>query len=544
MTHSEDRWTTEADVVVVGAGPVGLSLALDLGQQGISVCLLESKALPKGSVVRDRRANAINSRSMEYMRRLGASADIHDRVELSNANLDVVYVTSLVGYELARFVNAFESSPDLPPKDLSPEEYLRVNQIDIVEVLLDKIGALPNVVMYFETAFSDLVDRGDCVEVVAMTSDGKTLPHITAQYLLGCDGGTSTVRDAAGIELSGQGRLASNMNIVFTGNAVYEKNTIAEASMYWIVNDGYDGYIASGPEGGRMTIWDVDDAKDADIRANTMKYVSAAVGVPANVEILSYDRWHTHHLIAKEYRKGRVFIAGDAAHMHPPTCGLGMNTGLGDASNLGWKLAAVQKGWGGEGLLDSYDPERRPIGARVVKLSNHQYGLPPSKFRRAHLDSEGAEGEAAREAAGQAILKEKATEFFNRGMVLGQTYLNSPVIADEGLDAANTDVIHYEPSAQAGARLPHVTVEGLPLYDSLDRHGLTLLHFGAEKDALARMAETAKLEGVPMVQVALPPTMRNVYEMHFILVRPDHHIAWRGEAPFSRDEIVRVVGQV
>jgi 2-polyprenyl-6-methoxyphenol hydroxylase-like FAD-dependent oxidoreductase len=531
----------DVDVVIAGAGPVGLALAVDLGQQGISVAVLDGETEPPPEM-RDRKANALNNRSMEYMRRLGASSAIHARVEPSHRNLDVAFVTSLVGHEIARFKNAFENSPEPPPDGMSPEQYLRVNQIDIVEILRDMVGALPNVHLSAGARFQDYSEVHGGIDIAVSSIEGQSMPGVTARYLIGCDGGASDVRKKAGIKLLGEGRLASNLNVVFFSPEAYAANIHPDASMFWVVDPRFNGYIAPGEKSGRMTIWDVDDDKEADIRADPLKYIAAAVGRRVEAQIHSYQRWHTHHLQAAEYRKGRIFIAGDAAHMHPPTSGLGMNTGLGDASNLGWKLGAVIKGWGNDGLLESYEAERLPIGAQVVALSNHQYSLAPCHYWNSELDDRGAESEAMRAAMRARILKEKATEFFSRGMVLGQTYRGSPTIVEDGSAVVNTDEIQYIPTSQPGARLPHVFRDGVSLYDEIERHGLTLLSVGGQTPGIDQMAATAKAGGVPLGIVELGRALRPIYETAFVLVRPDHHVAWRGDRPFSSKDLATVCG--
>lgn len=528
--------TFDSDVLIAGAGPVGLALALDLGRQGFSIVVLdgETEATPEH---RDRKANAINNRSMEYMRRLGVADAIRARVEAANLTLDVTFVTSLVGHELARFVNAFESSPDLPPAGMSPESYLRVNQIDILEILRATLAELPNVRVLERTRLDKYEETADRVKGFGTAIDSGEPVEVAACYLLGCDGGSSEVRRRSGIKLQGQGRLASNMNVVFRSPEAYQSNVHADASMHWVVNPAFNGYIAAGPEMGRMTIWDVDDDKDADIRNNPLKYIAAAVGKPVDAEFLGFQRWHTHHLVAQEYRKGHVFIAGDAAHMHPPTCGLGMNTGLGDASNLGWKLAAVLHGWGGEKLLESYQIERQPIGARVVALSNHQYSLAPRAYWDETLDDETPEADQARRAMGERVIAEKATEFYSRGMVLGQTYKPSPVVVDDGVATLNTDEISYTPTAQAGARVPHIERDGRSIYDSFEPFGFTLLCIGGHANDARTMEATAAAAGVPLSVLHLEPSHRALYEAVFVLVRPDHHVAWRGDEPFSARDL-------
>ncbi|WP_301233542.1 FAD-dependent monooxygenase [Pandoraea cepalis] len=541
--QSQHSTPSATRVIVAGAGPVGLSLALDLGRRGIACVLVGAVTVEQG-LDRDRvrKANAINNRSMEYMRRLGVADQIRDaarRVERST--LDVAFVTSLSGYEIARFVDAFESSPDQPEPDLSPEKYLRINQEDIQDILRDALRECPSVRVLSGMRVAGFTDTGDVVRVHIETFDGTDAGEIEGQYLLGCDGGSSTVRKVAGIRFEGEGSRVRNLNISFHSDEVESRNVHAPASMYWVVNPLVNGYIGSDKGHGRMTLWDIDEAQEQSIRQDPGKVISAAVGVPVSVEAKSFDCWYAHRLVASTYRRGRVFLAGDAAHLHPPTGGLGMNTGLGDASNLGWKLAAVIEGWGAPALLDTYDIERRPIGARVVAQANLQFDLPPAAFLLPHLDAPTDAGNAARAVARERIMNEKRTEFFSRGLVLGQSYANSPAtIAARG--SLNSDVVQYQPTAEPGARLPHVRLNGSSLYDKLDRHGLTLIDCGGSAAEILTMASTAKQLGIPLTVLSIPEKQRAQYERRYLLVRPDHHVATWSDVPLPEATMRQAVG--
>jgi len=527
----------ETMLIIVGAGPVGLALALDLGLQGIDLVLLDGE-LRGQSEDRVRRANAINNRAMEYMRRLGLAADINAAAtqELEQTNLDVSFVTSLTGYELARFVNAFESSPDLPPEGLSPETYRRINQIDIEAMLRERIAALSNVTCIEGARFDEIKQDETGVEAGAALLGSNRRLTLRAAFLIGCDGGTSSVRKLADFKLEGRGALARNLNITFRGGDVYDANIHPYASMYWVVNSRFDGYISPTADGGRLTLFGVDDARFAAISADPLPVIAAAVGRPVAVEPVSFDRWQTHHLVARNYQRGRVFLAGDAAHMHPPTGGLGMNTGLGDASNLGWKIGAFLSGWAGEAMLASYDAERRPVGARVVAQSNHQYNQPASSFYHPDLELDNARGKTARAAAAQDILTRKATEFFSRGLVLGQTYVPSPIVIAEDGALINQDVVTYIPTAQAGARLPHIYIGSDSLYDLLHPQGYSLIiGAGAQEAQIAAMERMLVDAHIPHRLLRLPPDQAEIYEAPYLLVRPDAHVAWRGHVAFSQN---------
>ncbi len=530
-----------ADVVIAGAGPVGLALALDLGRQGVSVILLDAET--GGPEARpNKRANAINTRAMEYMRRLGVSPQIH-AVVATEPHLvrDVAFVTSLTGYELTRFVDAFESSPEPPEPGLSPEEYLRIDQDDIAIILRREIAKLDNIEVREGWRLGRLESGEASVWIEAENVLSAERATLTASYLIGADGGASTVRKQAGIGFDGEGGRGNNINITFVSPEIDAVNRHPEAAMFWIVNPRLNGFAGGNFRTWRLTLFAVSEDEEARIRANPQPYIDELAGQPVVAEVISVDRWTAHHLVARSYRAGRVFIAGDAAHLHPPTGGLGMNTGLGDASNLGWKLGAVIRGWAGPALLDSYDAERRPYGARVVAQSNHQYNLRPVRFVCDNLFDPGPAGEAARLRAAQRIREEKGSEFFSRGLVLGQTYV-SDVIVPDGTALVNTEVISFTPTAQPGARLPHCTVASGSIYDAISTEGLTLVTVGRqETEATACLARAA---GIRLKLVAAGTEMQPVYGARFLLVRPDGHVAWRGDDPICPAALDRAVGRL
>ncbi|MBE2277081.1 MAG: FAD-dependent monooxygenase [Rhodobacteraceae bacterium] len=523
MLHTAPAEPRPTDVLIAGAGPVGLALALDLGLRGIPTLVLDGDPI-QATERRNRRANAINTRAMEYMRRLGVSPDIHRKAALARrAVRDVAFVTSLTGHELTRFVDAFESSPEPPPPGLSPEEYLRIDQDEIMAILRQHAAACASVRILERTRLSAFREETDGIH--ATTDTGLTL-H--ARWLVGADGGASTVRRLSGIAFSGDGGRAQNLNITCRAAEVDAVNRHADAAIFWLVNPRADGFCGSDGQTFRLTLMDVTPDQEAAVRADPQPWIEAACGAPVSAEVLSIDGWTAHHLVASSYRRGRVFLAGDAAHLHPPTGGLGMNTGLGDASNLGWKLAAVAQGWGGEALLDSYSDERRPHGATVVAQANLQYDRRPAAFHKLGLEDAGPAADAVRAATAAEIRAAKMTEFFSRGLVLGQTYRSS-VIVDAGEPVINRDIVTYVPTAQPGARLPHAMLGQVSVYDLLSPERCTLLAVGDEgRRAAAATLVAAAAAAVPLHLVECPQDCLAGWEYPLLILRPDGHVAWRG----------------
>jgi hypothetical protein len=250
------------------------------------------------------------------------------------------------------------------------------------------------------------------------------------------------------------------------------------------------------------------------------------------VEVVRGDPWLARSLIADTYRRGRVFLAGDACHLHPPFGGFGMNMGIGDAVDLGWKLAAALQGWGGPGLLDSYEQERRPVHQRIMDEAAINYATVGNELVRPGIEDDGPDGDAVRREVGDAILANKIREFSTLGVVLGANYHGSPITVPDGTKPPPEHPRHYTPSASPGCLAPHLWLaDGSSLYDHFGP-GFTLLVTDGDGAAATAVAEAAGRLGVPL-DVAAPGDvrLRPLYRARFALIRPDQHVAWRGDEP-------------
>ena len=276
-----------------------------------------------------------------------------------------------------------------------------------------------------------------------------------------------------------------------------------------------------------------------------MRLFETIVGTPVKYEMLHCAKWVQRLLLAEHYQQGRVFIAGDAAHLVIPTGGLGMNTGVGDAIDISWKLAATLRGWGGPSLLQSYEAERRPIGAINVKASS---GGTAGRMKwraayRPNIEDDTAEGRAAL-ANLLAIAREEAPKTFRViGAELGYRYAGSPVICDEpGGPAPNIE--EYLPTSWPGARLPHVWLKPgeISVHDRI-ADGFTLLRLGRNKDDAAGLRSAFGAIGAPFSTLDINSEAAwRAYDAHYLLVRPDLHVCWRGNAlPADPDGVARVV---
>jgi hypothetical protein len=340
---------------------------------------------------------------------------------------------------------------------------------------------------------------------------------------VGCDGGSSTVRKQLGIRLEGEGRIRTLRQALFRADRLYDRIAMGKGRHYHVVQTGFPFLILQD----RTPFWTLHFAAGSD--AEMADVFDRAVGMDLEFEMLSVNEWTQHLLCADRYASGRVFIAGDAAHLMIPTGGLGMNTGIGDVADLGWKLAGSLAGWGGPGLLGAYEAERRPIGLRNVRASGEAM-RGRDRWRQAETRDEMARM--------FAVEQRRVTEIL--GIEAGYRYEDSPLIWPESGEARDLDRSDYVPSAWPGARLPHAWLEdGGAVHDRLGL-GYTLLRLA---EAETRPLEAAfRSAGAPLDVVDVTsPVARELYERDLLLVRPDLHVVWRGNVlPERVDELVAV----
>ena len=519
-------------VLIIGAGPVGLALAGDLAWRGIASILVE-----KGSgIVGQPRMDMVGVRTMEFCRRWG----IVDRVHQSGYNRsypqDCAWVTSLNGHEFGREV--FAAPQDEKPPPQSPQKRERCPQNFFDPVLARFALESGRVEMCHETELVAFEDRGD--HVVATLEDIRTQARSQAQaaFLVGCDGGSSTVRQALGIAMSGEPVLT------YTTNAVFRCAGLEK------LHDKKPGYrfIFIGPEGTWATLvaingrdqWRFSLVGDEERRAvseeEMRRAIVRAVGREFEFEILSILPWVRRQLVADSYGAGRVFLAGDAVHLTSPTGGFGMNTGILDAVNLSWKLAAVMQGWGGRHLLNSYEIEQRPVAIRNVSEAsdNLKRMLSPRILKPDPrvFDASDPQVEQARIEYGQRYTEMMRREWFSIGIHLGYVYEGSNIVIPDGTPRPPDEVQTYTPTARPGSRAPHVWLEpGRSTLDLFGR-GFVLLRLGAQAPAAIELEAAARHAGVPLERVHIEHAQtEQVYARKLVLVRPDGQVAWRGDTP-------------
>ena len=539
--------SVDAPVVIVGAGPVGMVLALDLASRGVRSIVIEqstsTRVYPKG--------NTHNSRTMEHYRRLGLADAVRAVGLPHDHSADVTFVTRINGHELMRIGMPTEAEKLAQVAahsvvDQIPEPLHRGNQMYVEQVVFRRLLSTEAVTTRLGTEFLGFEEHDDVVSVRVRPAEGGPEQVITCQYLVGCDGGGSLVRRQMGI--SYEGEEESGGFLTGRRRSKYVRipglvDIIREPSwQYWMVRQGKVATLITldAREEFRMTVVEGDTEDDEALNA----FVDDLVGQHVEVEVLGSQDWVSGlALVAACYRTGRVLICGDAAHLFTPTGGFGMNTGVDDTANLGWKLAAAVQGWAGPGLVDSYEAERRPAGLRntraALDLGRSLYGLELDPA----LDEDTPEGARAR--ADLALrLQPQRDAFASLGVQLGTRYENSPIIWADGTPAPEENYAVYEPSGRPGGRAPHLWLsQKQSLFDALGP-GFTLLRLAEDAPRGDGLLAAARQRGVPLtvVDVALPEA-RGLYGSGLALIRPDQHVAWRGDELPDVDALLdRVTG--
>ena len=526
----------ETRVLIVGAGPVGLALAIELGHRSIPCVLIERN----DRVGYAPRAKTTNVRTREHLRRWGIADQLRAASPLGiDYPSNVAFVTRLNGPLLTRIENAMYCAPGKNP--FYSEHAQWIPQYAVEEVMRAHAQSLPGVELRFS---SELVsfEQGEAgvVAQVRDLGDGSIF-SICGDYLVGADGARSLVRTAIGATMEGTYGLSRNYNVVFRAPGLAQRHSHGPAIMYWQVNGDVPSLI--GPMD-RGDIWFFMPTGLSEGRKITHEEAPAlirqATGIDTPVEVLSSDEWVASRLIADRYRDRRVFLAGDACHLHPPFGGYGMNMGVADGVDLGWKLAAVLQGWGGPALLDSYERERRPVHEFVMDEAVANHALLGRQLWQPGLEDASEAGERLRSEVGARIQAAKLREFNTLGVVLGCRYEDSPVIVADGTPPPPQDFLNYVPSARPGSLAPHAWLhDGSSLYDHFGP-GLTLLATPeADAHAIERAREAARAAGIPL-KVIRPqePVLGVLYQARYTLIRPDQHVGWRGNAWPAEPELL------
>jgi len=529
----------DTQVLVVGAGPVGLTLSIDLGKRGVRCTLIEKNDAPLGYPKMER----CNPRTMEIFRRLGLADTVRAAGYPPDWPMDTYLVFDLMKPPLFKMahptVAQARATRDATLDGAMPlEPYQVISQYTLEPLLKSVVETIPNVQVKFGHELESFVQGPDGVTAQIRKSNGERT-EIRAQYMVGCDGGSSVVRKQLGFRMDGEGHLREMRQALFHCPELYDKVKAPRARHYNRIDDHWSLLIVQDSRQ-HFTIHAIVD-KDEDM----MMLFEKIVGTPVKYEMLHCAKWVQRLLLAEHYLQDRVFIAGDAAHLVIPTGGLGMNTGVGDATDISWKLAATLQGWGGPRLLQSYEAERRQIGAINVKASGggtSGRAVWRSAWRP-DIEDDTPEGRAALAHLLELAKVEAPKSFRVIGAELGYRYDNSPVICNEpGGPAPNIE--DYEPTSWPGARLPHVWIEPgkVSVHDRIG-DGYTLLRLGKTKSAASCLQLSFSEIGAPLAVLDIDNArVRDVYGFDYLLVRPDLHVVWRGNAlPDDPGKVARTV---
>jgi 2-polyprenyl-6-methoxyphenol hydroxylase-like FAD-dependent oxidoreductase len=525
-------------VIVAGGGPVGMATAIELAIRGIRVLMCEAR--PEG-VINTARVNLTNARSMEHFRRLGMADHLRANDPVPSTVIrDVTFITRATGKVLVNLEGGCEWRQRLPIASEVPEW---APHQAIEKTLLDRLNELPAATIHNGTFVADFKQDADGVDVVCNGPDGRKT--LRAHYLVAADGSRSELRKKLNVPMVGE-TLFYNVSWHFRAPSLLPlfANTQLSSLTFFINEDAYADLIM--PQSGDDHYVYMISPLPADVDPNNWEQIKTMLYRSVGEEFEIFDpknsSWGSHSRMAPSYNFGRVLLAGDAAHLTSPFGGFGMNMGIGDAADIGWKLDAMLGGWGGQTLLDSYTIERREAERFIIDGSAYNNKMTGKELVRPYMEEDSPRGEEARAEVRDLIINVKTQEFRSIGAQLGYRYLSSPVVVADRTEAPPLDYGDYQPLAIPGCRAPHIWLEDdSSLFDHFGG-GFCLLKLDPAASTAALEAAAAK-RGVPLTLFELDNAEAcALYERKLILIRPDQHVAWRGDSlPDDCERIIDVV---
>ncbi|KAF9890429.1 hypothetical protein FE257_005834 [Aspergillus nanangensis] len=547
-------------VLVVGAGPAGLITALQLAVNNIPCTLVERNL----DTTKWPKMDITNCRSVEIFKRLGISDGLRNIGVPGKYSFDVLFSTGLSdnGEVIAKWDLP---SPDRWETDIAErndgtmprEPYRRCSQAVLEEWLKPHIQANPLITTIFGRKFVDLQEE-DVVVSRLVAPDGAE-QTIRSRFVVGCDGAGSKVRQAAKIPLRG-GPVPGAMHLIHFKSR--DLGRLQRQGQFWhiffttghvcIAQDEKDTWTIHCPIPLGADVTDI-DPREAIYTALGGEFAPFKIDVD---EILVTSTWRPNICIAKRYisDKARVFLAGDSAHQNIPTGGYGMNTAVGDAFDIGWKLAAVIHGYGGPHLLPSYESERRPVALRNIERSGVHWSVHAAytdwcRQQPGTVTAISDEGRTLREKIAQHVTGCDG-ENTDHGIEMGYRYSHSAIVLlatdDNPQDEPPCEEHEYTPSTWPGARAPHVFLQDqqTSIYDLFGTGSeFTLVDFTDRGSYIAAFQPVFQRCGVPVKMVSLPGEkhLRGIWGRDAVLVRPDDHVAWRSALSAPTDDLEQVV---
>ncbi len=511
----------ETDVLIVGGGPVGLAMAVELRYQGIDCILIEQT----DGVVTDPKVSTVGPRSMEFCRRWGIAQQIRNAGWPLEHTLDIAWVTSVGGHEIYRVHFPSYAERSLPDYTPEPEQVCPQNWF--APVFLNYLGEYPDGAIRLLSRLDSFEqkDLGVIAQVTNLEKETKEVIH--ARYMVACDGARSTVRKACGVDAPTFHPTQVFQSVVFKAPELATQMGKNHAMVFYLVNpiiqeplrtvDGSSLYrlILKPREDGQMR-----DASEA---------IRAAISIDTPFEIVSNVQWRLTQRVADNFRVGNIFFVGDSAHTLSPSGGFGMNTGMGDAADLGWKLAATLNGWAGSNLLDTYEIERRAIAVRNLQEANANLERTQKRAIPPVIMTDSPEGEQIRKEMAQGMERSNVKrEFDAPGVHFGLRYESGAIIPDGTLPT--DDPFQWQQSSYPGYRAPHAWLEAGKSTLDLFGRSFVLMCFHSTQ-GVETLANVCQEKGVPLISQHIDnPEIAKLYERAYVLVRPDGHVAWRGDA--------------
>jgi 2-polyprenyl-6-methoxyphenol hydroxylase-like FAD-dependent oxidoreductase len=524
----------DTNVLIVGAGPVGLTLAIDLAWRGIDVTVVETRAAAEPP---EPKCNHVAARTMEIFRRLGFAEKVRNAGLPADYPHDISYRTTFTGRELTRIPipcrrDRFtrKDGPDCNWPTAEPPH--RINQIFLEPILFEHASAQRQIRIINRTSAEDVRISDAFADVTLRDLDTGAAKSLRCRYLIGCDGARSLVRKAIGASFEGDAVIQRVQSTYIRSADLMARQCHAPAWGTGAINPRRSGmvYAIDGRE--RFLVHNYMKAGEGDFESvdrDASIRTILGVGADFRYEVLSKEDWVGRRLIASKFRHACAFIAGDAAHIWVPYAGYGMNAGIADATNLSWMLAAQLNCWAGASILDAYEAERLPITSQVSRfaMSHAEAEIRRRGAVPETIEEASAEGERAREEVGRLTYEINVQQYACAGLNFGSYYDRSPIIAYDGAEPPPYTMGSYTPSTVPGCRTPHLwDADGVSLYDRMGPE-FTLLRFDPAADAgpLLRAAEERRVP-LKLVDIAAPAAMAR--DATLVLSRPDQHVAWRG----------------